>query len=126
MKEAPPVPQIVQPLAPHVIKLYGSYLDSESRAIAVALAMSATPHDFKLVESLKGEQLTKSFRALSPAGTVPCLVDKKMKVFGDMQVIGSYLGQTKPVFRKRVYPEEYAQRIQTSLNWYSGVLRPLS
>ena len=41
-------------------------------------------------------------------------------------MIGSYLGQTKPGFCKRVYPEEYTQRIQTSLNWYSGVLRPLS
>ncbi|MDD9158228.1 glutathione S-transferase N-terminal domain-containing protein [Aliivibrio sp. S4TY2] len=62
--------------------------------IALYLAETELPFELMPVDTLKGEQHTKEYRAINPNGKVPAIVDDGVRVF-DSSAILLYLSETR-------------------------------
>lgn len=52
---------------------------------------------------------------MCPSGDMPCLVDGKMRVFGDLPMIASYMSKTRQSFKKSMFPEQVPSTYQNGV-----------
>jgi maleylacetoacetate isomerase len=90
-----------------MIKLYSFFNSSTSYRVRIALALKGIPYDYAAVNLRSGEQGDSAYRALSPAGIVPVLIDGDIRLTQSLAII-DYLDRAYPV--PRLIPDEPAGR----------------
>lgn len=85
------------------MKLYSFFNSSTSYRVRIALALKGLPYDYAGVNLRSGEQGQDAYRALSPAGIVPVLVDGDASLTQSLAII-DYLDRKYPA--PRLIPEE--------------------
>jgi maleylacetoacetate isomerase len=89
------------------MKLYSFFNSSTSFRVRIALALKGLPYDYAGVNLRGGEQGKDTYRALSPAGIVPVLVDGDVTLTQSLAII-DYLDQRHPA--PRLVPEDALAR----------------
>jgi maleylacetoacetate isomerase len=89
------------------MKLYSFFNSSTSYRVRIALALKGLPYDCVGVNLRSGEQGREGYRALSPAGIVPVLVDGDVTLTQSFAII-DYLDQRHPT--PRLVPEDALAR----------------
>lgn len=89
------------------MKLYSFFNSSTSFRVRIALALKGLPYDYAAVNLRSGEQGKDAYRALSPAGIVPVLVDGDVMLTQSLAII-DYLDQRHPM--PRLVPEDALAR----------------
>jgi len=89
------------------MKLYSFFNSSTSYRVRIALALKGLPYDYVGVNLRSGEQGAEAYRALSPAGIVPVLVDGDVTLTQSLAII-DYLDQRHPT--PRLVPEDALSR----------------
>jgi len=85
------------------MKLYSFFNSSTSYRVRIALALKGLPYDYTGVNLRGGDQGQDAYRALSPAGIVPVLVDGDTSLTQSLAII-DYLDRRYP--EPRLIPEE--------------------
>lgn len=85
------------------MKLYSFFNSSTSYRVRIALALKGLPYDYTGVNLRGSEQGQEAYRALSPAGIVPVLVDGDASLTQSLAII-DYLDRQYP--EPRLIPEE--------------------
>lgn len=85
------------------MKLYSFFNSSTSFRVRIALALKGVPYDYAGVNLRSGEQRNEDYRALSPAGIVPVLVDGEVTLTQSPAII-DYLDHRYP--QTRLIPED--------------------
>jgi maleylacetoacetate isomerase len=85
------------------MKLYSFFNSSTSFRVRIALALKGLPYEYAGVNLRSGEQGKEAYRALSPAGIVPVLVDGDVTLTQSLAII-DYLDQRHPM--PRLVPED--------------------
>jgi maleylacetoacetate isomerase len=85
------------------MKLYSFFNSSTSYRVRIALALKSLPYDYVGVNLRGGEQGKEDYRALSPAGIVPVLVDGDTSLTQSLAII-DYLDRQYP--EPRLIPDE--------------------
>jgi maleylacetoacetate isomerase len=89
------------------MKLYSFFNSSTSYRVRIALALKGLPYDHVGVNLRSGEQGKDAYRALSPAGIVPVLVDGDVTLTQSLAII-DYLDRRHPA--PRLVPEDALAR----------------
>ena len=89
------------------MKLYSFFNSSTSFRVRIALALKGLPYDYAGVNLRSGEQGSEGYRALSPAGIVPVLVDGDVTLTQSLAII-DYLDRRHPA--PRLVPEDALSR----------------
>jgi len=89
------------------MKLYSFFNSSTSFRVRIALALKGLPYDHAGVNLRSGEQGQDAYRALSPAGIVPVLVDGDVTLTQSLAII-DYLDQRHPM--PRLVPDDARTR----------------
>jgi maleylacetoacetate isomerase len=89
------------------MKLYSFFNSSTSFRVRIALALKGIAYDYAGVNLRGGEQGEDAYRALSPAGIVPVLVDGEITLTQSLAII-DYLDQRHPA--PRLVPEDALSR----------------
>ncbi|PJJ06674.1 maleylacetoacetate isomerase [Janthinobacterium sp. 67] len=85
------------------MKLYSFFNSSTSYRVRIALALKGLPYDYAGVNLRGGEQGQDAYRALSPAGIVPVLVDGDTSMTQSLAII-DYLDRQYP--EPRLIPDD--------------------
>jgi maleylacetoacetate isomerase len=85
------------------MKLFSFFNSSTSFRVRIALALKGLPYDYAGVNLRSGEQGKEDYRALSPAGIVPVLVDGDVTLTQSLAII-DYLDHRYP--QARLVPED--------------------
>lgn len=91
------------------MKLYNFFNSSTSYRVRIALALKGLHYEYVPVNLRAGEQRDSGYRALSPAGIVPTLVDGDIRLTQSLAII-DYLDQVHPL--PRMVPEAIDLRIR--------------
>lgn len=89
------------------MKLYSFFNSSTSFRVRIALALKGLDVEYAGVNLRSGEQGAQDYRALSPAGIVPTLIDGDVKLTQSMAII-DYLDSRYP--EPRLIPQDALQR----------------
>jgi maleylacetoacetate isomerase len=89
------------------MKLYSFFNSSTSFRVRIALSLKGLPYDYAGVNLRSGEQGKDAYRALSPAGIVPVLVDGDVTLTQSLAII-DYLDQRHPT--PRLVPDDALAR----------------
>lgn len=89
------------------MKLYSFFNSSTSFRVRIALALKGLPYDYAGVNLRSGEQGKEGYRARSPAGIVPVLVDGDVTLTQSLAII-DYLDHRYP--QPRLVPEDLVLR----------------
>jgi len=85
------------------MQLYSFFNSSTSYRVRIALALKGLPYEYAGINLRSGEQAGAAYRALSPAGIVPTLVDGELVLTQSLAII-DYLDQMHPA--PRLLPED--------------------
>ena len=62
------------------IQVFGDYFSSDTRAVLIACKYAGVDYDFKLINTLKQENLEVDFKRINPTGQIPMLVQGRNRV----------------------------------------------
>ena len=109
---------------PGIHVVWGDYLSSETRAILATFKLVNIPHDFNLIDTVKGENKKDSYLQQSHCEIVPMVSNDQFKIIGGDQPLIKYCKNTFPEVRKDLYSKEMEVDIDRYLGWFYGKMRP--
>ncbi|MFO0576535.1 MAG: glutathione S-transferase N-terminal domain-containing protein [Polyangia bacterium] len=77
------------------MKVYGHPLSTCTRKVLMTLAEKGSPHEFVMVDIMKGEQKGAEHLARQPFGQIPVLEDGDFRMY-ESRAIARYLDETLP------------------------------
>jgi len=106
----------------HVV--WGDYLSSDTRAILATFKLVNIPHEFRLVDTLKGENKQESYIQQSYCEIIPMVSNDNFKVLGGDQALIKYSKNAFPEVRKDLYSKEMEADIDRYIGWFYSKMRP--
>ena len=106
----------------HVV--WGDYLSSDTRAILATFKQVNIPYEFRLVDTLKGENKQDSYIQQSFCDVIPMVSNDQFKVFGGDQALIKYSKFAFPEVRKDLYSKEMEATIEKYIGWFNSKMRP--
>ena len=109
---------------PGVHVVWGDYLSSDTRAILATFKLVNIPHEFHLVDTLKGENKQESYIQQSYCDIIPMVSNDNFKVLGGDQALIKYSKNAFPEVRKDLYSREMEADIDKYIGWFYSKMRP--
>jgi len=109
---------------PGVHVVWGDYLSSDTRGILATFKLVNIPHEFHLVDTLKGENKQDSYIQQSYCDIIPMVSNDHFKVIGGDQALVKYSKNAFPEVRKDLYSEGMEADIDRYIGWFYSKMRP--
>ena len=106
---------ILKPMATP-IKVYGHPISQPTRSIMMLVEEADVPHEFKLVDTFKGECKAPEFVKINPAGLVPCIQDGELSL-GESAAILTYIAQSRTLSHWLPAEPDVQARVNFWMHW---------
>ena len=82
------------------------------------------PHEFRLVDTLKGENKQESYIQQSYCDIIPMVSNDQFKVLGGDQALIKYSKNAFPEVKKDLYSKDMEADIDKYIGWFYSKMRP--
>ena len=114
-----------QPQAPppKKMEIYGDYLSQDTRTLLAICSICDEPVEFKLVDTLKKENMSQDYKQRNPNMTVPIIAKGSQNYIGSGDTLLNLLIQISPKIEETFFWIDQSKSIQSHMSYFQRVVR---